>query len=319
MKKYDVLTSGYVSMDRIINTYTPLRPGYTSLVENSDNAKVYYGGCSVNIACALAKLGYSAMPCIRVGEDSAELGFTEFLKRSGVGTEALSVVEGETTSNCYLIEDAEFNHVTLFYPGAMDGKYARPLQPEIFQNAGIGVITVAAREDNIEFFDRCKQAGLPLVFGMKADLDAFPHDFLWEILCYSNILFTNESEQRTIEQEFGLSSITELFTKGRAEVIAVTLGAEGSLCFEKTAEGIKQSRLPVMPCESIVDATGSGDAYIAGFLYGYLQGKTPAECCEMGSVQASFVLERAGCLTNIPDSAAFAERYAKYKAIREGK
>lgn len=317
MKKYDVLTSGYVSMDRIINTLTPLRPGYTSLVENSDNAKVYYGGCSVNIACALAKLGYKAMPCIRVGEDCEELGFVKFLEECGVPTDALSVVENETTSNCYLIEDAEFNHVTIFYPGAMDGKYAAPMKSEFFENAGVGVITVASREDNIEFFKRCREVNLPLVFGMKADLDAFPHDFLWEILCYANILFTNESEKRTIEQEFGLADITELFCSGRAEVIVVTLGSDGSLCFEKTEEGFKQSRLPVMPCKNIVDATGSGDAYMSGYLYGYLQGRPPTECCAMGSVQASFVLEKAGCLTNLPTAEQFAQRFDKYKANRE--
>ena len=62
MMKYDVLTSGYVSMDRIIRIASPAQIGYTSLVTNADNTKIQYGGCSVNIAVALCKLGQKAMP-----------------------------------------------------------------------------------------------------------------------------------------------------------------------------------------------------------------------------------------------------------------
>ena len=60
--KVDVLTSGYVSMDHIIKIATPAKVGFTSLVTNKSNSKIYYGGCSVNIAYALCQLGMKAMP-----------------------------------------------------------------------------------------------------------------------------------------------------------------------------------------------------------------------------------------------------------------
>lgn len=55
--KTDVLTSGYVSMDHIIKIDTPAKVGFTSLVTNQSNAQIFYGGCSVNIAYALCRLG----------------------------------------------------------------------------------------------------------------------------------------------------------------------------------------------------------------------------------------------------------------------
>ena len=60
--KTDVLTSGYVSMDHIIKIDTPAKVGFTSLVTNQSNAQIFYGGCSVNIAYALCRLGMCAKP-----------------------------------------------------------------------------------------------------------------------------------------------------------------------------------------------------------------------------------------------------------------
>ena len=57
IRKTDVLTSGYVSMDHIIRIASPARIGFTSLVENQSNVNINYGGCSVNIAYALCRIG----------------------------------------------------------------------------------------------------------------------------------------------------------------------------------------------------------------------------------------------------------------------
>ena len=81
---------------------------------------MYFGGCSVNISVLLAKLGVEAMALLRVGNDYSSTGFKEFLEKSNVNTSAVQVVENDRTSNCYLIQSVEGNHITLFYPGAQD-------------------------------------------------------------------------------------------------------------------------------------------------------------------------------------------------------
>ena len=81
-KVYDVLTSGYVSMDHMLKIQTPARVGYTSIITNRTNTKINYGGCGVNIACDLSRLGMKAMPMIRVGDDYEQIGFAAFLKES---------------------------------------------------------------------------------------------------------------------------------------------------------------------------------------------------------------------------------------------
>ena len=75
---YDVLTSGYVSLDHIIKVLTPVKKGCTSIIANADHNRIQYGGCSVNIAAALSMLGINTLPLIRVGEDFEQSGFKCF-------------------------------------------------------------------------------------------------------------------------------------------------------------------------------------------------------------------------------------------------
>jgi nucleoside kinase len=314
MKKYDVITSGYVSMDHMLKISTPAAVGFTSLIKNKTNSQIYYGGCSVNIAYALCRLGLTAMPVLRVGGDYEKTGFQAFLEEGGVPTEGITVVEDETTSVCYLVQDNKGQHITIFYPGAMDAKYARPLDDELFENAGLGVVTVAARPDNQEFFQKCKAHNVPIVFGMKSDFDAFPIPFLKELLLYSKIIFTNETERETIEKLFELEDITDLLRLGSAEIIVTTYGQEGSKYYRRQPDGsVDTACIPICDCTCVVDTTGSGDGYMAGFLYAYLKGMPMADCCRMGSTLSSFIIEKEGCCTNAPSAEALMERFTNFK------
>ena len=312
MRQIDVLTSGYVSMDHIIKIASPAKVGFTSLVTNKSNARIFYGGCSVNIAYALSRLGMVSLPVLRVGGDWEENGFRAFLEEGGVPLDGITVLPEEATSVCYLLQDNNNDHITVFYPGAMDGKYAGGMKDELFRGTRMGVITVAPEKDNREFFEKCRENQVPVVFGMKDDFDAFPETFLKELLTGSRIIFTNEVEREIIEKIYGFSDITELFEIGEAEIIVTTLGKDGSICYIREKDGIRQERIGICPVEEVVDATGSGDAYMAGFLYGYLKGYAPEECCKLGGTLSSFVIQSEGCCTNVPGEKELLEKFAGF-------
>ncbi|MDR2201461.1 MAG: PfkB family carbohydrate kinase [Clostridiales bacterium] len=311
MIKPQILISGYPSLDRIIRVKSHARPGHTAIVTNADNAAVYYGGCSVNIACALAKLGVGAGPVVRVGRDYESSGFKAFLEGAGVYAGAVTRTDGDATSNCYLILDGDNDHVTVFYPGATDEKYFAPLSGDIFDGVRLGVITVGGYKDNLHFYNECRARTIPVVFGMKCDSDAFPSDFLWELLTNSEVVFTNDCERGFIQKKFGLKDISDLSERGRAKIIVTTFGKNGSRYFWRRGDRTERGDVCVVPPRNVADTTGSGDAYIAGFLYGYLGGKGAEECCRYGSTLASFVIESTGALTNIPDVQALENRLRK--------
>jgi sugar/nucleoside kinase (ribokinase family) len=316
--KYDIITSGYVSVDRIIKTKIPVRYGYTSIIENRDNARIYYGGCPTNIAYLAAKLGLMALPIIRFGViDYQENGFYEYLRDAGVCLDAIKLVPNETTSNCYLLTDENNNQITLFYPGAMDKRHAGEMKDEFFEEARIGVLTVGSCDDNVEFYNKCMKHNVPLVFGMKCDFDAFPKELFKKFLFSSKIIFTNQGEREEIERLFNLGAITELLETGNADIIVTTLGKKGSIYFQKTQDGLVSSAIKTAVFGKVVDTTGSGDAYMAGFLYGYLNGMSAEDCCKLGSVLSSFIIEAFGCTTNAPTREMLMKRYQDF-VMQEG-
>ena len=299
--KVEVLTSGYVSMDHIIKLKTPAKVGFTSIVENQSSAEIFYGGCSVNIAYELCKLGIDSMPLIRVGRDYESTGFKSFLEEAKVPTYGINIIEEDITGYCYLLQDNNNEHITIFYPGAMDRKYSSGFKDEIFKGVKIGVITVASIDDNMDFFRKCQKFNIPIVFGMKDDMEAFPEYFLKEILKESKIIFTNEVECEIIKHIKGISDIKELFIDGKVDILITTLGADGSICYIRKGEKIIEKRIESIRINNVVDASGGGDAYMSGFLYGYLKDFDPVDCCRFGTIMASHIIQKEGCLSNVPD------------------
>ncbi|MBO1265096.1 carbohydrate kinase family protein [Proteiniclasticum sp. SCR006] len=318
---FDIVTSGYMSIDRIIKIKSPLKTGETSIIRNADNTKPYYGGCPINVSYLLAKMGKNPLPILRVGDDEETKGFLSYLKEANVSLKGLETIENESSSNCYLISDESHDHVTIFYPGAMDSKYAAEPSDEFFKDAKMALITVGSYQDNKQFYRKCLEYNLPIVFGTKLDFDAFPEEFLKEIILNSKIIFSNENERQEILELFGITKITDLFRMGKTKIIVTTLGEKGSEYFQYVEgedgerDNQHQGRLPIYPVKQVVDSSGAGDAYIAGFLYGYLDGKHTSACCEMGSVMSSFVIEAVGCTTGAPSKKDFEGRLKEFKNI----
>lgn len=312
-KKYSVLVTGYPSMDHIIKIATPAKVGFTSLVNNKDNTEIYYGGCSINIAYALCKLGLSALPTIRVGNDFEKIGFKKFLEDNKVPLTGVKEIAEDITSTTYLLEDNNGDHITIFYPGAMDEKYFSEVDDKLFDESELGVITVGPSKDNFDFATKCLDHNLPIVFGMKGDVVSFTKPFLLKVLNNSKIIFTNESEKETLEEMFNLNSITDFFETGICEVIVTTKGKSGSSYFVYENGEIKSGSVKAYDLFEKKDTTGCGDGYISGFLYGYLNNQSIADCCLYGSLVSSFVLSEEGCCSALPTKAQLEEEFNKKK------
>jgi adenosine kinase len=186
------------------------------------------------------------------------------------------------------------------------------MAPEYFQDSDMAVLCVAYPDDVVLFLENVKRYGTPLAFSMRADTKVFPPPLLKEILLEAKIIFTNEEEKVFIERLFGFGDICDLMSQGKAETIITTLGPSGSVVHGLGPNGVvAHIAVPAIRPDKVVDATGAGDAYVAGFLYGYSAGKDLKTCAEYGGATASFILEKDGCLTNVPARAAMLRRYAE--------
>jgi sugar/nucleoside kinase (ribokinase family) len=104
-----------------------------------------------------------------------------------------------------------------------------------------------------------------------------------------DILFGNETEIASLYQAPNLEAAVEQL---RAERVlgVVTLGAAGSLA----ASSGEVVRVPAEPVAQVVDTTGAGDLYAAGFLHGLTRGQDLRTCCRLGALAAAEVISHYG-------------------------
>jgi sugar/nucleoside kinase (ribokinase family) len=113
--------------------------------------------------------------------------------------------------------------------------------------------------------------------------------FLALIKAGVDIVFSNEAEITSLLEENDFDLAVEK-SRGLAEIVIITRGAQGSLILN----GDKTERILLPSGLKVVDTTGAGDLYASGFLYGYTNGKNLAECGGLATIAASEIISHIG-------------------------
>lgn len=122
------------------------------------------------------------------------------------------------------------------------------------------------------------------------------------------LLKANEIELKVLTGEDDLKKGVKKLVEMGVERAIVTLGHEGAMCFEKTSEGIVCYQMPNMPGDEIIDTSGCGDAFLAGFIFGIIRNHSFKECLVFG--------QSAACLNSQSFSSVNREMsYTKLKGM----
>src|SRR5438132_2381887 len=123
-------------------------------------------------------------------------------------------------------------------------------------------------------------------FCVERHREAFLHLVESEV----DILFANEDELRAL---YRCDDVADAFAAvaGHCDLAAVTLGAKGSAVVERS--GLVH-QIPAEPVARVVDTTGAGDLYAAGFLFGLVREQPPEECGRLGALAAAEVITHVG-------------------------
>jgi sugar/nucleoside kinase (ribokinase family) len=127
-------------------------------------------------------------------------------------------------------------------------------------------------------------------FNVVESNEAFLHDIVEN---YVDIVFANEHEATSFTGEEPRKALDAIARK--CEIAVVKIGKEGSMI----KRGKEYVKIDARPAE-VVDATGAGDLYASGFLYGHSLGLSLQKCGDIGSILASKVVEVVGPKINIP-------------------
>lgn len=224
------------------------------------------GGSAANTAIMLNRLRKNVCLQGAVGKDQFGEMAIEALKREGVNTEHLSRLEGKT-GFCFSAVSADGQRHLFTYRGVNESDYSIDESSDFYHFGGI-------RPDQIErLFKNLRKPRFSYNPGGIVTFERGPQ--VAEIAARSEILFVNESEWRHLER---LMTVKPL--------IVVTLGAEGA----RIENGPLVDAFEV----KVLDTTGAGDAFNAGFLHGYLADRKVSNCLQIGNLLAALVVSRPG-------------------------
>lgn len=230
----------------------------------------------------------------------------EALEREGVNIQyGIHVIPGGHTAHTFLFLDPENRHQTFYFPGASGSKdVSIHLEQEALGSAKWGVITVGSPIHNMEVLDLMVASNIPILWSHKNDKTAFPKELVERLAQVSAIVVLNKHEADAVQKTLELTGISDLLQRV-AKAVILTRGEDG--CRIITTEGTRD--IPAVAPDDLVDPTGAGDGFCAGLLFGLHHELPLVDCCRVGAVVASFVLEDWGCQTSLPNLPSLQARY----------
>ncbi|MGO8873418.1 MAG: adenosine kinase [Acidimicrobiales bacterium] len=258
------------------------------------------GGSAANTAAGVAGLGGRAAFLGRVADDGLGRAFTHDIRSIGVAFDPnpTRAVPGEAvTGHCLVLvtDDAERTMATHLGVasefGSVDLHDAHLSSVQIVYLEGYlweQPSAKAAMREAIEVAHR-NDAAVALTVSDPFCVEHHRTEFLQLLDGDLELLFANEEEVILL---FGASSFdAAVDAVAETGVLAVlTRGAEG--CVVVTASG--PVAVPAAPVDRVVDTTGAGDLFAAGFLYGITNGLTPEDAARLGGVCAAEVISHVG-------------------------
>ena len=300
MKK-KIIVTGSLAYDYIMNfpgvfadNIDPTKLHMLSVSFLAETLKKERGGTAGGIAYNLALLDSNPLLFATAGDDFDS--YARFLKENNVDLGHLKIIHEESTSMAMILTDRGNNQITAFHPGAMNDADILSLKDV---KGDFCVIAPTKPEAMAKIAMECVELKVPFLYDPGMQLPRMSDSDLIEGIKGCEILIANDYEMGLIESRIGSLG------SRKPKIVITTLGAQGSII---EADGQRIEIKAAKPKE-VLDPTGAGDAYRAGFLAGYLRGLDLKKCGQMGSITSCYVVEQYGTTNHRFTIDEFKNRY----------
>lgn len=277
-----------IDADRAVSLYGRMGP-----------AQEISGGSAANTIAGLGMLGARSAYVGKVKDDQLGAIFAHDIRSLGVGFDtpmAPKSVEGDETGRCIVLVTPDGERSMSTYLGV-----SAILGPDDIDEQAIAASEWIYLEgyrfdgpDGKAAFHKAvaaaKAAGTKVALTVSDPFCIERHraEFAEMIRDKVDLLFANEAEIKALYQTEDLG-VAMKAAQAEVELTACTVGAKG--CHVITRDDIRDVPATAMP---LVDATGAGDLFAAGFLYGLVEGRDVAACGRMGCLAAGEVISHIG-------------------------
>jgi sugar/nucleoside kinase (ribokinase family) len=226
----------------------------------------------------------------------------------GVDLRDLVTVDNHETATVWIISDAEHNQIAYVYQGPMAEMESMPLRLDAAREADKVHIMTGRPRYYLNAMKECRMLDKKIGFDPAQEIhNVWNASMFKEALSMSEMFFANENELRTALRYCERKRAEDLLDL--VPIVVNTLGAKGSVIHTRNGT----IEIPAARAGAIVDTTGAGDAFRAGFYAGLFRRKELGDCAKLGAAAASFVIEQRGSLTNIPSWDRVEERASEIR------
>ncbi len=255
------------------------------------------GGSAANTMAGLASLGGQGAFVGKVRNDQLGGIFQHDIRAAGVAFDTPVATDGQPTARCLILVTPDAQRTMNTFLGAAVELAPDDLDRAVIQDAKVtyleGYLWDApdAKAAFQAAAEMAHEAGRKVALTLSDPFCVARHrdSFLELIDGHVDLLFANEVEIRSLFRVEDFDRALQE-TRGHCEIAALTRSDKGSVVLAEGAVHV----VDAAPVDKVVDTTGAGDLYAAGFLYGYTQGKGLYDCGRIGALAAAEVLSHYG-------------------------
>ncbi|OYT40173.1 MAG: phosphofructokinase [Desulfurococcales archaeon ex4484_58] len=287
IKKLDVLCIGHILVD--IRFLVDNLPGPDEEAGILDERRGV-GGSAANVAIAVKRLGLNSGVIGKIGFDNFGRIAVDDLLREKIDISGLKISLTTTTGFSVVVRDSRGRIVIYGFKGAAEELLPNDLSVDLVSKTKYLHIASLRLDTTIKAIELAREYNVKVSWDPGRRLSVLGYRKLEKIINSINILFANEKEIQNIT---GIRDYREaskyLIDKG-PEIIIVKRGDKGVYVLTSEKEYIQ----PACPVETIVDTTGAGDSFAAGFLSGLIRRFTLEDTIKYASIVAALKVSRLG-------------------------
>jgi len=255
------------------------------------------GGSAANTLAGLASLGGNGIYVGKVFDDRLGHVFAKSMSAQGITFTTHPTRIGSTTASCLIAVTPDGQRSMSTYLGA-----CRELAPDDVNEEQVARARILYIEGYLWDEENAKQASRKAIAAVKGAggrialslsdsfcVGRFRDEFLHLLDRDVDILFANEDEAKALFQVEDFAGVVAGAEKWGG-IAAITRSAKGCVIVEEGA----LHEIAAAPLSQVVDTTGAGDQFAAGFLYGLTHGKGLADCGKLGALAAAEVISHYG-------------------------
>ena len=255
------------------------------------------GGSAANSMAGVASFGGRAAFIGKVADDQLGKVFAHDIQAIGAHYGTAPLQGGAATGRCLINVTPDGQRTMATFLGAANQLGPADVDPKVIESAKITFLEgyLFTPDEARKAFAKAAALArsndrlIALTLSAGFVVDMFRETLIEFIETQVDILFANEEEICLLFQTKSFEEAVRL-TRPHVKIAALTCGAQGSVVIG----GDDSHQVSAEPIDKVVDTTGAGDAYAAGFLYGLAKGRSLNVCGRLGSIAAAEVISHYG-------------------------